>query len=277
MTSINLNSQVKQMIALRHEGGFKRFVLDSLIIAQRNLIQQGRTPDTIVAIIIFPTIFLSIFWMLWNNVMATKGIDYIQYLVPIINLQAMFYIGLGAGLLVAKDIQSGIAQRFRVMPISRWAVLNGLILAFLVRAFFTTIVLLLNAHFFYGFRFEFAFLSIIGYFVLNLIFTAVCIAGHIVLAFKLRKPALIDAVSLLPYMLLLLISNGFSPTENFPAWLQPIVQNQPVSITCDALRALISGVNINTVIFLKSLTWLIIIFIIIGGWAGWLYRNAIFK
>ena len=262
----------KAMVAQRQETGWRRAVEDSLLITGRNLIRLKRNPVVIVAIAVFPMVFLLGFWIIGQKLFAAQGVDYLQYLLPIVNLQALYFAGLGSAIMLAKDIESGMMQRARAMPISRVAVVVGLVLAYVVRGLLATVFLMIVAYLL-SFRFYGGFLSAMGYLVLVLTFTATCIMGYSALALKLKSPTLVDAVAIIPYTPLVLMSNGFSPTENFPAWLQPIVRYQPVSVTCDALRALVSGSEGRFVLFGMSLLWLGGLLLILGSWSVRLYRK----
>ncbi len=255
LPSDNVAALAQQMIAQRQETGWRRAIDDSLLITWRNLLRLQRNPIVIVAIAIFPLVFLLGFWIIGQKLMAAQGVNYIQYLVPIINLQALFFAGLGSAIMLAKDIETGMMERCRAMPISRIAVVAGLVLAYMVRSLLATLILLIAA-FALGFRFQGGALALLGYFSLIVLFTATCITGYSILALKLRNPTLVDAVAIIPYTPLLLLSNGFSPTENFPSWLQPFVRYQPVSVTADALRALVEGNANSGPLYLASLLWL---------------------
>ena len=261
----------KQMIAQRQETGWHRAVHDSLLITWRNLLRLKRNPIVIVAIAIFPMVFLLGFWVVGQKLMAAQGVDYIQYLVPIINLQTLFFAGFGSAIMLAKDIETGMMARCRALPISRVAVIAGLVMAYMVRGLLATFILLLVAYGI-GFRFQGSALALAGYFGIVVLFTATCITGYTILALKLRNPTLVDAVAIIPYTPLLLLSNGFSPTENFPVWIQPIIQYQPVSVTCDALRSLVSG-SAQGASLMASLVWLISLLVILGIWSVQLYRK----
>jgi ABC-2 type transport system permease protein len=255
LPSDDVAALAQQMIVHRQETGWRRAIDDSVLITWRNLIRLRRNPIVIVAIAIFPIVFLLGFWVIGQKLMADQGVNYIQYLVPIINLQALFFSGLGSAIMLAKDIESGMMERCRAMPISRVAVIAGLVMAYMVRSLLATFILLVVA-FGLGFRFQGGAFALLGYFSLIVIFTATCITGYSILALKLRNPTLVDAVAIIPYTPLLLLSNGFSPTENFPGWLQPFVRYQPVSVTCDALRALVEGSATSGPLYLASLLWL---------------------
>lgn len=274
MTAVNqdVTELAQQMIAQRQETGLRRAIDDSLLITGRNLIRLRRNPVVIVAIAIFPMVFLLGFWIIGQKLMAAQGVNYIQYLVPIINLQALFFSGLGSAIMLAKDIETGMMERCRAMPISRVAVVAGLTLAYMVRALLATVVLLIVAYGL-GFRFYGGAITALGYLTLVVTFTGACIMGYSILALKLRSPTLVDAVAIIPYTPLLLLSNGFSPTENFPGWLQPIVRYQPVSVTCDALRALSAGSTASGPLFFASLAWLLGLLLILGAWSVRLYKR----
>ena len=256
MSDSELAVLAQQMIAQRKETGWRRAIEDSLLITGRNLIRLQRNPIIIVAIAIFPMVFLAGFWLVGQKLMAAQGVNYIQYLVPIINLQALFFSGLGSALMFAKDIESGMMNRCRAMPISRISTIAGLVAAYMIRALLATLVLLLVAYAIFGFRFQGSLLAWLGYLILVVTFTGTAIMGYSILAIKLRRPDLVNAIAIIPYTPLLLLSNGISPTENFPTWLQPIVRYQPVSVTCEALRSLVAGSDGAFSLFCYSFVWL---------------------
>lgn len=265
----------KKMIAQRQETGWQRAIEDSLLITGRNLIRLRRNPIIIVAIAIFPIVFLAGFWLVGQKLMAAQGVNYIQYLVPIINLQALFFSGLGSAIMFAKDIESGMMKRCQVMPISRIATIAGLVAAYMVRALLATLILLLVAYVIFGFRFQGSLLAGLGYLTLVVSFTATAITGYSILAIKLRRPDLVNAIAIIPYTPLLLLSNGFSPTENFPTWLQPIVRYQPVSVTCDALRSLVANSDNALPLFCTSLLWLAGLLVLFGILALRAYKRLV--
>jgi ABC transporter DrrB family efflux protein len=272
MDAINLQAKAQKLVAIRKESGIERAIADSLIVGWRNLIRLSRTPAVIVSVLLFPILFLSGFLLAFERFMRAQGIDYVQYLVPIITLQAMFFTAMGAATTLANDIKTGMLQRCRTMPISRAAIIGGLLIAYLVRAIFATVILVSFAHL-YGFRFQAGFLSILAYVALTLLFTTTAVTGYAFFALKLRQPDLVNSLLIVPYGPLLLLSTGFSPAENFPNWLQPIVRVQPVSHTAAALRALVNGTEIFLPLF-WSLVWLVGLLIVFGFMAIRLYQKV---
>ncbi|AFY33170.1 ABC transporter permease [Calothrix sp. PCC 7507] len=255
MDNNDLYTRAKKLVATRHESGMSRAFADSLIIGQRNLILLTRFPAVVVSVVLIPIMFLSGFLLTFERLMAAQEINYVQYLVPIITLQSMFFTAMGAAINLATDIKAGMLQRCRAMPISRVAAFGGLLIAYLVRASISLTILICFAHV-YGFRFQGGWFSIVGFIALTLLFTTTAIAGYAALALGLQEPDLVQSLSIIPYAPLLLLSTGFSPAANFPDWLQAIVRNQPVSHTANALRALVSGSEILDPLY-WSVAWLL--------------------
>lgn len=265
--------KAEAMVRSRQETGLDRAIADSLILAGRHLLRLTRLPIVIVSVVLFPILFFGCFVLALSSSMASLGIDYAQYLLPVINLQAMFFTSLGAALTLANDLKIGMIQRCKVMPLARISVLAGLVLAYWVRAIAATTLLLLLAAIF-GFRFLGGPLALLGYYALVLLFVTTNVAGYVGLAFWLKQAKLIDAVGTIPYAPLLLMSSGFSPVENFPSWLQPVVRYQPVSVTTAALRSLVAG-NPDIGAILGSVLWLGSLLAIFSLLSDRLYRRVV--
>ena len=251
----DLYIKAQQLVKKQQHSGISRAFADSLIIGRRNLILLSRFPAAIVSAVLIPMLFLSGFLLTFERLMLVRGINYVQYLVPIIAIQAMFFTAMGSAINLASDLQMGMVQRCRAMPISRLSIFGGLLIAYLVRGLISAIILICLAHF-YGFRFQAGLLSIVGFIALTLLFATTTIAGYAVLALIFKEPELVNSLGIVPYAPLLLLSTGFSPAENFPNWLQPIVSTQPISHTASALRAIANGSEFVHPL-LWSLSWLL--------------------
>ncbi|MFQ4144481.1 ABC transporter permease [Chlorogloeopsis sp. ULAP02] len=272
MDTNDLYTKAKKLVATRNESGISRVFADSLIIGHRNLILLSRFSAVTVSVVLIPIMFLSGFLLTFERLMAAQEINYVQYLVPIITLQAMFFTAMGAAINLATDIKAGMLQRCRAMPISRVAAFGGLLIAYIVRASIALAILVCFAHV-YGFRFQGGWFSVVGFIALTLLFTTTAIAGYAVLALGLKEPNLVQSLSIIPYAPLLLLSTGFSPAENFPHWLQAIVRGQPVSHTANALRALVNGNEILNPLF-WSVGWLLGLLLIFVFLAVYLYQKV---
>jgi ABC-2 type transport system permease protein len=216
--------------ALRHGG----------LVAGRNVLVSVRHPRTVAAALVFPLIFFFGFLAVLRRSLEARGVDYEQYLPPIVVIQAMFFTGMSSAAVLADDRLRGLLDRCRSLPINRWAPLVGRVAADLARAA-VSVAVLLAAALAVGFRFEAGAVAAVGFVLVALLFAVVACAGFGAVGLAARKPEAAIPTLMLPYLVLLMCSTGFVPVEGFPGWLQPVVRWQPVSLTAEALRALAGG------------------------------------
>src|SRR3989344_4672680 len=130
--------------------------VDTWAITKRNLLRYTRLPQLVFFSLIQPVIFLTLFNFVFGGALGHSGAafhdKYINYLLPGIMVQVVLFGGLQTGIGLARDINSGIIDRFRSLPMSRAAVLAGRTLADLIRNVVVVGIMLLVGYF-YGFRF----------------------------------------------------------------------------------------------------------------------------
>ena len=265
-------SDAAELVGDRPQHGLGSLVTGSRTFARRNILGILRQPVLIVQILVGPIMFLTVFLLIFKQLMSLRGVDYIQYLTPIITIQVLFFAALGAAIGLASDVQSGMLDRARTMPVHHGALVGGRMIADLARGIVGLLVLLAVAHI-YGFRFEAGVGSALGYVGLALLFAVALSALFSAVGLAIGDPETASAASLLFYAPLLFFSTGFVPEEAFPDWLGPIVAITPVSKTADALRALANGGELLEPL-LASLAWIAVI--LIGGswWAVVAYGRA---
>lgn len=229
---------------------------DGLLLGGRHALMLRRRPASIAGAVILPVVFTLLFFTVFRQVMERIGIDYAQYLVPAVVIQAMFFTGMSAAILAAEDSAGGMLTRLKSLPVSRSAPLVGLLSAELLRALISMLVLI-PLGYALGFRFERGVGGAAGFVVVALAFAATACAGYITLGLAVGRPEAAQALTMLPYFPLLLLSSALAPTDRFPGWLQPVVRHQPVSRVCDALRALSTdGVAVGRPV-LMAFAWMI--------------------
>lgn len=222
------------------ERGVGTALSDGAAVAGRNLRRLRRTPASLASAVIFPLIFLFGFMAVLRRTLEGRGLDYVQYMPPIIVVQAMFFTAMGSAFMLADDRQSGVLDRCRSLPVHRWAPLLGRVAADLARAGLSLVVVIV-ASMILGFRFEAGVGSAAAFVVVALAFTVTATAGCAVVGLQAPDPASASSTLFIPYLPSLMLSTGFVPVEAFPGWLQPVVEWQPVSLTVDALRTLATG------------------------------------
>ena len=120
----------------RRPSGLNAIYQDSRVIAWRNLVHLPRTPQLVIFTLIQPIMFVLLFTYVFGGAIGKAlppGVSYAQFLIPGIMVQTLVFGTSATAVGLAEDLQNGIIDRFRSLPISRSAVLNGRILADMIR------------------------------------------------------------------------------------------------------------------------------------------------
>lgn len=135
----------------RNPGRLSRAVGDTIAVAGRNLVTLVRLPQLLVFATIQPVIFVLLFRYAFGGAINTPGLAYVDYLMPGIFAQTVAFGSMGTGIGLAEDLNKGLIERFRSLPMARSAMLAGRILSDLVRNVFV-VVLMCVVGFAVGFR-----------------------------------------------------------------------------------------------------------------------------
>jgi ABC transporter DrrB family efflux protein len=98
---------------------------DTVVLARRNLMRIPRQPDLLIAYTVQPVMFVLLFVFVFGGAIQTPGFDYVDYLMPGIIVQSIAFGGFVTALGLSEDVQKGLIDRFRSLPMSRAAVLTG--------------------------------------------------------------------------------------------------------------------------------------------------------
>ena len=118
-------------------------IADTVDVAGRNLRTLFRTPQALIFATIQPVIFVLLFRYAFGGAIRVPGTDYVDYLMPGIFAQVVVFGSLATAVGLATDLQSGLMERFRSLPMARSAVLLGRTLADLVRNVFVVTLMCL--------------------------------------------------------------------------------------------------------------------------------------
>jgi len=116
--------------------GKPRWFGDAMTIAWRNILNIRRNPELLVFATIQPVIFVLMFTYVFGGAIKVPGTNYIDYLMPGIFVQTVVFGSLTTGVGLAEDLQTGLIDRFRSLPMARSAVLVGRTFADLLRNVF---------------------------------------------------------------------------------------------------------------------------------------------
>jgi len=203
--------------------------------------------------------------------------SYAQYLVPLIVMQAIAFASISTAFRAASDSVQGINRRFQSLPIPLLTPLAARIAASICRALIGLGVALACGYVI-GFRFYRGPVNALLFCVLVLLTgLALAFLGD-TLGTKSRDPAATAQWLLLPQLIFGFLSVGIQPLHRFPGWIQPIVDNQPISRLIYAMRSLAgdSGDGVAPVtwsVIWPAVGWVIAVVAVTAPWAVLVYRR----
>ncbi|WP_438696106.1 ABC transporter permease, partial [Streptomyces alkaliphilus] len=222
--------------------GIRQGLRDSLVVMQRNLLRMMRIPEVVVFGLIQPIMFVVLFSYVFGGSINIPGAGldpdaYRQFLMGGIFAQTVTFATAGASAGIAEDMQKGIIDRFRSLPMSRGAVLTGRTLADLVQTALILVVLTIVA-LLVGWRINEGVPSALLAFGLLLLFGYAFTWIGALIGLSVRSPEAATSGGLVWLFPLTFISVAFVPSENMPGWLQPVAEWNPFSATVLAVREL---------------------------------------
>jgi ABC transporter DrrB family efflux protein len=218
-------------------------VRDTFTVTKRNLRHFIRQPRLLVFSTIQPIMFVVLFAFVFGGVAATalpEGVAYIEFLLPGLFIQSAAFRSTQTAVGLAEDLERGVIDRFRSMPMSRVAVLAGRTFADLTRSL-SVVALMVLVGYLIGFRFTEGVFSALGAVLVVGLFGYVL--GWIFTYMALVVPGA-EAAQTAGFVIvfpLVFASSIFVPIETMPSWLQGFAANSPVSLAADATRALSIG------------------------------------
>ena len=246
---------------------------DALTIARRNLLVWMRVPAYIVFTIIQPVMFVLMFRYVFGGAIPVNVPGgYVNYLMPGILGQTAAFACFGTAIALAQELQKGVIDRLRSMPMSRSAVLVGRLVADTIRIVITILVIL-GIGYAVGFRFSNGVVPAIGMVLLAIVFAIAfcCVAAFTGLAIGDEES--VQAFGLIWLFPLTFVSSAFVPITTMPGWLQAFANNQPVTYTINAMRAMAIGGPIWDNLW-KCLIWLLAIFVVFIPLSVRAYKRA---
>jgi ABC-2 type transport system permease protein len=226
-------------------------VSDGLTVTRRNLIKVKRVPDLIVFATLSPIMFVLLFRYVFGSAIPIPGINYADFLLPGILAQTVIFGATITGASIAEDLQKGLIDRFRSLPMSRSAVLVGRTFADLGLNAISIVVMVLTG-LAVGWRIRSSFVEAVGGFLLLLLFAYAVSWVMATVGLLVRTPEVVNNASFIVIFPITFIANTFVPTNNFPAVLKTFAEWNPVSAVVQSARELFG----NTAPFLdQSQAW----------------------
>lgn len=247
---------------------------DSLVMIKRSGTHILRNTDQLLGAFFQPIMFLVLFASVFGGAISKalpEGVSYLNFLMAGIIVQTAAFGSTTTALAVANDLQKGIIDRFRSLPMSNLAVLNGHVVSDLFRNSISTIVMIL-AGLVIGFRPHASLTGWLGIALILFLFTLAFSWFSAILGVIAKS---VEGVQWLGFVLvfpLTFASTAFVPAEGMNRFLKAFAENQPITHIVEAVRAIFLGRPIGDHAWL-AIVWSVGMLVVAVPLAAWLFRR----
>jgi ABC-2 type transport system permease protein/oleandomycin transport system permease protein len=262
--------------ALRPMGRRERIgwlVNDTLTIAWRFLAAMVRMPESIAFSAIQPMLLVLMFRYVFGGAITGIHGSYVNYLMPGIFVQTVAFGSIISAVGMSEDLQKGIIERFRALPMARPAVVAGRTVSDLTRNVFS-VTLMAALGFAVGFRIETNVAAFFAGLGILLLFSWSLSWGFALLGLVVGTPETAQLATIPILLPFTFASSAFVPVQTMPGWLQAFAKNQPVSQVVNACRALMDGGPTTTHVLL-ALAWSVGLVAVLAPLAVRRYRHSV--
>jgi ABC transporter DrrB family efflux protein len=251
-------------------------VSDTLVLARRNLTRIPRQPDLLIAYTIQPVMFVLLFVYVFGGAIQTPGFDYVDFLMPGIIVQSIAFGGFVTALGLSEDVQKGLIDRFRSLPMSRAAVLTGRTFSDVLLNCLSLVVLL-TVGFAAGFNFVGASAGEIALGILLLLMLGYAFSWVFALVgLYSSTPETANSIGFTLIFPLTFASSVFVPAESMPDGLRQFAEANPFTTVSDAVRSLWLGTPANTDVWM-AFVWCVVLTAVFAPLAVARYRRVAAK
>jgi ABC transporter DrrB family efflux protein len=215
-------------------------VTDTAVVTGRNLRHFIRQPDLLTFSTIQPVMFVLLFVYVFGGAISRSlphGVAYVDFLLPGVFVQSVTFGASQTAVGLKEDLERGVVDRFRSMPMARSAVLAGRTVADLVRNI-AVIGLMIAVGYLVGFRFLGGAAAAVGCIAVVAAFGLALSWIFAFVALTVRGAETAQTAGFVVIFPLVFASSVFVPVSTFPHWLQAFAKINPVTVTADAARSL---------------------------------------
>lgn len=209
-------------------------------LAWRALLKIKHVPFQLFDVTVTPIMFTLLFTFVFGGALAGSTDAYIQFLLPGILVQTILFITVYSGVGLNTDIQKGLYDRFRSLPMWQPAPLLGALVGDVFRYSIAALIILFVG-LLLGFRPQAGVGGVALAFLLVLLFASAVSWVWIIIGMKVSTAESVMTASFVFLMPLTFASNIFVDSQTMPAWLQVVVRYNPITHLTDASRALMHG------------------------------------
>jgi ABC-2 type transport system permease protein len=215
-------------------------VRDTWVLIIRSLRHIFKNLDQLLALLIQPIMFMLLFRYVFGGAIDTGSTTYVNYLVAGILIQMAAFGAMTTSINVAADLQRGIVDRLKSLPIASSAVMTGHVVADLVRNVLSSIILI-GVALLVGFSPTASVLEWLTLIGILLLFTLAFSWIAAIMGLIARSVEAVQWMGFVFVFPLTFASSAFVPTKGMPAGLRVFAENQPVTHVIEAMRSLMVG------------------------------------
>jgi ABC transporter DrrB family efflux protein len=213
-------------------------VEQSWIMVKRNMIHTKRMPEMLSDVTVQPIMFVLLFAFVFGASIAnTGGASYREFLLPGIQAQTIVFTAFVVASGITADVEKGVIDRFRSLPIRRSSVLIGRSVASLIHSSIGIVVMAVTG-LCIGWRIRGGVVEAVLAFALILVFGFGMIWFGILVGSLMRSVEAVNGVMFTVLFPITFLANTFAPTEPMPRWLRVMAEWNPVSSLAQAMREL---------------------------------------
>ncbi|MGG7508723.1 ABC transporter permease [Plantibacter sp. YIM 135249] len=222
---------------LRNHVSIGQSISNSLTMAYRGLLKIKRTPEQLIDVTVQPILFTVMFTYIFGGAIAGDIANYLPIIIPGILVQTVITTSVVTGVQLREDMDKGVFDRFKSLPIARIAPLAGALLADTVRYTIATTLTFVVGYIMgyrpaggFGFVVLAGLLVIVSSWAISWIFAFFGVVA--------RSASSVQGISFIILFPLTFLSNAFVPTKTMPDWLRAFADVNPVSHLVTAVRDL---------------------------------------
>jgi ABC transporter DrrB family efflux protein len=244
---------------------------DSWEMVRRNLLHIRRTPELLLDVTLSPIMFVLLFSLVFGGAIQVPNFDYTSFLMAGIFVQTIAFAGIYTSVLLANDLQKGMIDRFRSLPMSQSAVLTGRTLTDLLRAMLA-IAIMWIVGMLVGFRPEGGIVGNAAAIGLMLLFGFALSWIGVAAGALVRTPEALQGIIFAVVFPLTFVSSAFVPTNSMPDWLEWFADRQPMTLVMNEVRDLTLGIDVYSA-ELSATAWCVGILAVGFPLGLWLYNR----
>jgi ABC-2 type transport system permease protein len=224
-------------------GQVRLFLTDVWVLVKRAIARIRNEPETLMNVTAMPVIFILMFTYVFGGaILLPSSGSYHEYLIGGMLGMGLAQTAPGVAVALVTDMSTGLMDRFRSLPMSRWAVLIARSIAeLLTQLISAAIVVCVGLAI--GWRVHTGAGDVAAALALALLFGYAFTWAGILMGMLMRSPQAAQQLGFIIFLPLTFISSAFVPTQGMPGWLQPVAEWNPMSALAAASRKLFGNPN----------------------------------